>query len=140
MFHIKRLNQKTFFSDNKYRQNIVERLRGFDSFLAMFCLYYYHWKKFLVQSLYVKQRKWLSLHIARTLMMSFLLLLELWIYDPCNLFRKKTSLGLALKLVSWTLTLPSLPPTSFIPSYSVTALVAFFAKSSLFSKKFEGPT
>ena len=36
-------------------------MRGFDSF---FC---YHWKFFLVQSLYVKQRSLLSLHLAGTL-------------------------------------------------------------------------
>ena len=35
----KQIKPKTFFSDNKYRQNIYGRLRGFDTFLAMFCQY-----------------------------------------------------------------------------------------------------
>ena len=39
----KRVEPK-LFSDNKYRQNILGRLRDLDSFGPMFCLYQYNWR------------------------------------------------------------------------------------------------
>ena len=63
LFHIKRLNPKLFLAIlilAKHCQKTVETSQCFA------CIYY-HWKKFLVQSVYVKWRALISLYIADTL-------------------------------------------------------------------------
>ena len=62
LFHIKRLNQTLFFSDINTGKTLSKTVETSTSLKCFACIYY-HWKKVLVQSLYVKQHSLLSLHV-----------------------------------------------------------------------------
>jgi hypothetical protein len=64
---IRRLNQKLFFSDNNTGKTLPKNCWNLSTSLKCFACIYYHWKKFFVQSVYLKRRTLISLHIAHTL-------------------------------------------------------------------------
>ena len=61
------MKQKLFFSDINTGKTLPKNCRNLSTSLKCFACIYYHWKKFLVQSVYVKWRTLISLYIADTL-------------------------------------------------------------------------
>jgi hypothetical protein len=68
-FHIKRLNQKLFFSNINTDKTLTKNCRNLSTSLKCFACIHYHWKKFLVQSVFVKRCPLISLYIAHTLVL-----------------------------------------------------------------------
>ena len=61
------MNQKLFFSDINTGKTLPKNCQNLSTSLKCFACIYYHWKKFLVQSVYVKRRTLISSYIAHTL-------------------------------------------------------------------------
>jgi hypothetical protein len=63
----KEIEPKKNFSDINTGKTLPKNCWNLSTSLKCFACIYYHWKKFLVQSVYVKRRTLISLYIAHTL-------------------------------------------------------------------------